>query len=308
MSFQTTIPLRIRIPRRWPVLLGATLAGILFYQFITLQRGAGGELGPLLRGHLLHYLKMLLGYYLLFEVISVVLFLHLARWYHRRFMPPSLSPTIEAVLRYEALFLPFIVLAIAVFGPITNTLRYLAIFYPDYVWTDYFPEYFFTLRMWGNYIIPFLFFGYAMLNINLFLDYHQWQKEQAVTPEAVSKLTEPSPSPYAHHLEAFDEEGETLLPVRDIHYIEVENKTYFAYTRGRTYQLRQKLTELEETLDPRQFYRLNRSVLINLAFVKNYSYWENDKYIVRLDDGKTEFVMQRARLKGLKERLSGLVV
>ena len=37
--------------------------------------------------------------------------------------------------------------------------------------------------------------------------------------------------------------------------------------------------------------------------MKNYSYWENDKYIVRMTDNKTEFIMQRTRLKGLKERL-----
>jgi len=155
--------------------------------------------------------------------------------------------------------------------------------------------------MFNNYFLPFLIFGYGFLNLNLFLDYNDWQKQRfgatAIPPiesETVMGLTQ---------LEASDAEGETLLPVRDVLYVEVEQKAYFAYTLGRTYSIRKTLTELEAELNPQQFYRVNRSVIVNVAFVKNYSYWENDKYILRLTDGKTEFIMQRVRLKGLKERL-----
>lgn len=47
-------------------------------------------------------------------------------------------------------------------------------------------------------------------------------------------------------------------------------------------------------------------MLINLHCVRNYSYWENDKYIVRLTDSQTEFVMGRSRLRELRRRLSKL--
>ena len=46
-------------------------------------------------------------------------------------------------------------------------------------------------------------------------------------------------------------------------------------------------------------------MLVNLACVRNYSYWENDKYIVRPDDSRTGFVMARARLVELRARLAG---
>ena len=46
-------------------------------------------------------------------------------------------------------------------------------------------------------------------------------------------------------------------------------------------------------------------MLVNLTCVRNYSYWENDKYIVRLDDDRAEFVMARARLAELRARLAG---
>ena len=101
-------------------------------------------------------------------------------------------------------------------------------------------------------------------------------------------------------LTVFDAEGETVLPVRELRYVEVAaRKQYRAHDRqGRAYDLRLTLAELEAAFAPCLFFRLNRSVLVNLACVRNYSYWENDKYIVRLDDGRAEFVMARARLAG----------
>jgi len=298
------IPLTFRTRHQWKRFLLLTLIGIFLYQLMTLQRSEGSDFAPLLRGNVGHYLKMLFGYYYLFELVSVFIFVQLTLWYVRVFKLTTLQPTLRAVLTYELLFMPVFLVSILVFGPITNTLRYLAIFYPTYNWTEYFPEYVFTGSMFVNYLLPFLIVGYGFVNINLFLDYNEYQQRQL---EALRKEPAPSaPKPrldFPAHVEATDTEGETLVPVADLWYVEVENKNYLAYTSGRTYQLRKTLGELEAELNPRQFYRINRSVLLNLAYLKNYSFWEDDKYIVRLTDGKTEFVMQRTRLKELKERL-----
>lgn len=313
MADTPPIPLTFRTRRQWKTFLVLTLVGILLYQLITLQRSEGSDFEPLRRGNVGYYLKMLFGYYYLFELISVLIFVQLSLWAVRVFKIHSLQPRLGAVLRYELFFLPVFMGSILVFGPITNTLRYLVVFYPDYQWNAYFPEYFFTGSMFANYLLPFLIVGYGFININLFLDYNEYQKRQ-LDALRQSVLTSADPkqhstgyaqpvTPYPTHVEATDTEGETLVPVASIWYIEVENKNYMAYTEGRTYQLRKTLSDLEAELNPRQFYRINRSVLLNLAFLKNYSFWENDKYIVRLTDGKTEFVMQRTRLKELKERI-----
>ncbi|MBX2966344.1 MAG: LytTR family transcriptional regulator [Cyclobacteriaceae bacterium] len=49
------------------------------------------------------------------------------------------------------------------------------------------------------------------------------------------------------------------------------------------------------------FFRVNRGVIINLNYLKNYSYWENNKYILRLNNGK-EFTSSRERIKNLKSK------
>lgn len=298
----TSIPLTFRLAKGW-WWLWFTLFGVLLYQFFTLQRPGFGELGSLFRGQIGTYFRVLFGYYFLFELVSVFLFMRLAVQYIRLTGMDRIALHFRGVFYHQLRFLPFVLGSIFVFGPITNGLRYLVVFYPDYQWASYFPEYFFTARMYINYLLPFLIFGYSILNINLFLDYNDWQKARF----AALEIGLPESGQYLKTLEARDEEGETLLSVSEILWFEVEEKNYRAFTRGKTYTLRKTLSELEANLDPAQFFRVNRAVMINLAFLKNYSFWENDKYILRLNDDKTEFVMQRTRLKALKERLnSGL--
>jgi hypothetical protein len=299
MTNPPLIPVTFRTPKNWKLLLAGTLGGILLFQLMTLYRQSGSEFSSLFRGDIGHYFKTLFGYYLLFELVSVVIFIQVAYYYIKIFRMTHLTPTLKGVLLYELNFLPSVLAAIVIFGPITNGLRYLAVFYPDYSWAVYFPEYFFTARMFGNYFLPFLIFGYIYLNINLFLNYNEWQKTQ-LPPAPLPPIV----SSYLVTLDAWFEHGETILSVNDVLYFEVEQKSYFAYTKGRTFNIKKTLSELEAELNPQHFFRVNRSVIVNLHFLKNYSYWENDKYIVRLSDGKTEFVMQRPRVKELKERLS----
>ena len=299
MPDTTTIPLTFRLARGWRW-LWFTLLGVLLYQFFTLQRPGFGEFGPLFRGQIWAYLRALFGYYVLFELVSVFIFLRLATRYVRQVGMDRLELSLAGVLRHQLWFLPFVLGAIVVFGPITNGLRYLAVFYPDYSWATYFPEYVFTARMYVNYLLPFLVFGYSILNVNLFLDYNDWQHARFAQ---LTQGDDGEAENFLKTLEARDAEGETLLTVGDVLWFEVEGKNYQAFTLGKTYSIRKTLSELEAELDPAQFFRVNRAVIVNLAFLKNYSFWENDKYILRLSDDKTTFVMQRMRLKELRKRL-----
>jgi len=290
-----------RVGRGWAWLV-YTLIGILLYQFFTLQRPGFGEFRLLLDGRVLEWLRSLLLYYFVFELLSVYIFLRLSRWYFSLGRLDELELSIKGWAMHQLRYLPVILGAIVIFGPITNALRYLVVFYPDYVWADYFPEYFLTARMYVNYLLPFLIFGYLILNFNLFLNYNEWNKERF--SRLSQALQAPERPQYLQFLEAKDDEGNTLLPVDQVWWFEVEGKNYLAVTNGKTYSIGLKISELEDQLDPELFFRVNRAVLVQLRFVKNYSYWENDKYILRMNDDKTEFVMQRTRLKSLKERLN----
>lgn len=299
MNIPATIPVTLRAFRNPVCFLISLVFGLVLFWSLTLYIDSHNGFPMLGQFGVIYYLaKSLLGYSL-FEITSFVIFMKVADLYLGVLSMNRLTLTLKEVLRYELYFLPCVLLAIVVLSPVTNGIKYLILYYPDYSWDSYFPAFFFNLRMFEKYLVLFLLFGYVYLNTNLLLDYTRWQKYQL---NLQSKPVVP-PRKYTKALEAWDEQGETILSLQDVIYFEVESKNYFAYTQGRTYNIRKNLSELESELNPQHFFRINRSVILNLNFIKNYELWVNDKYIIRLNDSKTEFIMQRSRLKELKERL-----
>lgn len=274
--------------------------GVGLFWSINLFNDYRNGASSLFQGGIGNYLKVTLFFNALFEVVSFLIFMQVAPWYLRLFKITHIKLNLKSVLMYELFFLPCILGSIVIFSPLTNGIRYLFLFYPYYSWETYFPTYFFQPNMFLTYLNVLLPFGYIYLNSNLLLDYNEWKHTKLPHTDAPDQ---PLPL-YIKAIEAWDDLGETILSLQDIIYIEVESNNYFAYTKGRTYNIRKNLSELETELNPQQFYRINRSVILNLSFLKTYTFLKNDKYIVRLNDSKTEFVMQRARVKELKKRLN----
>ncbi len=79
-----------------------------------------------------------------------------------------------------------------------------------------------------------------------------------------------------------------------------EDKLTFAAVKGKCHIIDHTISELEEKLDPARYYRIHRSTLLNLAWVQ-----EMDSLLVRLkDEPRTELVVARDRIRGLRERLA----
>ncbi len=109
-----------------------------------------------------------------------------------------------------------------------------------------------------------------------------------------------------NRLWATDDFGEVFLDTAKIQWIERVDRKTFASTESDRYRLKENITEIEEKLDPEVFIRINRSVIVNLENVLNYSFWENDKYVLRIKDSEKEFVMSRDRLNKIKGKLLNL--
>jgi tetratricopeptide (TPR) repeat protein len=104
------------------------------------------------------------------------------------------------------------------------------------------------------------------------------------------------------HLEVINGQGMKLINLEDIQWFQKDGKSYHAFTGRGNYRVRQNMTELEESLPKGQFFRINRSVIINMDALNNYSFWENHKYIIRMkDEQRTEFTISRNRLREMKE-------
>ncbi len=83
-----------------------------------------------------------------------------------------------------------------------------------------------------------------------------------------------------------------------------EDKLSYAATAAKNYVVDWTISELESKLDPKQFVRVHRSTLVNVAYVQELYSFFGGKWILRLRDaGKTEITVAKERAKELRERL-----
>ncbi|MBK1894730.1 LytR/AlgR family response regulator transcription factor [Chryseobacterium paridis] len=83
-----------------------------------------------------------------------------------------------------------------------------------------------------------------------------------------------------------------------------ENKIVYLQTRDRTYPSDFTLDELEETLEEKKFFRVNRQFIINSDYIKNIHTSPNYKVELEFQPNE-EITVSRDRVKDFKEWLVG---
>jgi two-component system, LytTR family, response regulator len=96
-----------------------------------------------------------------------------------------------------------------------------------------------------------------------------------------------------------------LVELARITHFVAQGKGTLAVTATGNHLVDRALGELEERLDPRQFVRIHRSAIVNLAWVGEVRPDLGGRLVVRLKDtGQTELQVARDRARALKERLA----
>ena len=268
----------------------------LFYFHPANQTWMGN--GDFSCGNLLHYL--LLEQYLM-EIITMTVLFWLIRRYAswRQMHELSLNPV--AILKYLSQFLPVMLVAFVFFNPLTQSARFLLNEQANLSWHIYLYDYVLNWRLYLVYLIPVFMGGYGILITNLVVLHN---RQLASTSEDAEKLKAAQEKRYPSRLLARDDWGEVPVNMGSVMWFEKEDRKYFAHTLKGKLRTRETLSELESSVDPSKFVRVNRAVLVNIDFIQNYSFWENEKYILRMrDKDQTEFVMSRDRLNKIKSKL-----
>jgi two-component system, LytTR family, response regulator len=92
---------------------------------------------------------------------------------------------------------------------------------------------------------------------------------------------------YASRFLVRDGGKEVLVSAENIDWIEAANYYCGLHTNGRTYMLRETITDLSNKLDPRQFVRIHRSSIVNLDRIREiYREGHGDGSIVLIDGKK----------------------
>jgi len=100
--------------------------------------------------------------------------------------------------------------------------------------------------------------------------------------------------------------GQTLfLKASEIDWIEAARCYACLHLGGATHIVRRTIQELERDLDARTFFRIHRSIIVNLERVRGLEMQESGEYEVVLDS-KIRLKLSRRFRKGLQDRLGGL--
>ena len=90
----------------------------------------------------------------------------------------------------------------------------------------------------------------------------------------------------------------------DVDWIEADNYYIKLHVGGKSHLLRVSMKELEGKLDPKSFWRIHRSAIINLERVQELRQTPNGEYMAVLKNG-TELKLSRAGRERLREILMG---
>ncbi len=101
--------------------------------------------------------------------------------------------------------------------------------------------------------------------------------------------------------------GEKLIstPEQEIAYFQAEDKIVFLHTRaGKKYVLDYTLDELEEVLNPENFFRLNRQIIAHLQAIQSIHTYFNGKLKIHLvPEAPEEVIVSREKTPSLKDWL-----
>jgi two-component system LytT family response regulator len=110
---------------------------------------------------------------------------------------------------------------------------------------------------------------------------------------------------YADHMTIRVRQRVFALGVSDISWIQGASQYSRVHTRNGEYLLSRTLAVLESELDPRRFFRIHRSAIVNAAHVSEVRSCGDGRYDICLRDGRA-LPMGRARREALAKLLVGI--
>jgi len=95
-----------------------------------------------------------------------------------------------------------------------------------------------------------------------------------------------------------------FLDLKNVTHFYAEDKLTYAVCQGKPYCVDHAISDLEGKLDPHKFFRIHRSTVVNLAWIKEVTSLPGGMLNVRLKDGKdSDLTVARDRAREFKERV-----
>ena len=124
-----------------------------------------------------------------------------------------------------------------------------------------------------------------------------------VTSEEVVSLLQLLKKRNSGKLILYKEEEQYIMDADEIVYVEVSDNKVYAYTRQDTYEAKQKLYEIKELLGGRSFAQINKSVIVNINYVKSIQAEFSGNYRLKLKNRKESLTISRKYFKEFRDRI-----
>jgi hypothetical protein len=217
-----------------------------------------------------------------FAVEALYIFLMLKSMeYYCLWMNISLNKISNQIFK----LIPFFGLVFFPLNPITQSIRYIVRNGFSINWNVFLSQYLFSPSLYVVYTVFGSVIGLIVLILKIYSKDHQENSKEPLKRlvgehEAVMKP----------------------IDVEEIFWIEVSDRKYWVYTADKVLRITKTISELEEQLDSNQFFRINRSVIVNSKYIDSYSPWESGTYLVEIKKPrKKEFSISRNRVKEFKK-------
>ncbi|HEU4557852.1 MAG TPA: LytTR family DNA-binding domain-containing protein [Longimicrobium sp.] len=130
----------------------------------------------------------------------------------------------------------------------------------------------------------------------------------APSAPAVAPTTAPAAvsAGYAERIVVKKNNRVTLVDTATIDWIEASDYVVRIHAGAAVHVLREPISDLEKRLDPRRFFRVHRSTIVNLASVKELQPLFHGEYVVIMRDG-TELRLSRSRRERLQQLLGARI-
>jgi two-component system, LytTR family, response regulator len=282
---------------RWRNVFIATAVTVLIYNIFYYLHPANRQWLSSGNFSWLNMLKFLLLEQFLINCITVFIIFFSTPYYARLTRLTAINDGWKDLLVYLLKFLPFFLLVYFVYAPFSLLASFIYNEFGHWTMGAFMKSYFFINgNIYLSYLPPVTVLGYTCLLINYF------QEKEASKKLAAGSIKKDDKPKFIY---VKDEAGELPVELSKVLWIKKEERKYLVKTKEYNYYSRNTLNELEEQLPPDDFIRINRGAIVATTNIRNYSFWENEKYILRTKDGE-EFIMSRERLKKIKELLPAL--
>lgn len=134
----------------------------------------------------------------------------------------------------------------------------------------------------------------------------EWQErpEFGALLQQLSASLRGKPADYPRRIATRLGERITFLDLANVTHFIAQDKLTYAVCNGKEHCVDQTITELERRLDPANFFRIHRSLLVNVDWIQHMNAYFAGRVVVTLKDAQhTQLTVARDRVRPLKSRM-----